>query len=97
MPFLDDELLWAAPAPPMEVEADILPMSMTSLVSLDGGLWPLRLPEPADRNLDLKRNLRQRTLELPAAAAAVIFPLSFIRSVAPPRGEAERLLEDVAF
>ena len=77
--------------------ADILPMSMTSRVSLDGGLWPFRLPEPADRNLDLKRNLRQRTLELPAAAAAVIFPLSFIRSVAPPRGEAERLLEDVAF
>ena len=61
LPFLDDEeLLWSRPPPALaasEVKeaADILPISMTSRVSLDGRL---RLPEPVGSSHTQGYNLK---------------------------------------
>ena len=61
LPFLDDEeLLWSRPPPALaasEVKeaADILPISMTSRVSLDGRLW---LPEPVGSSDTQGHNLK---------------------------------------
>ena len=65
LPFLDDEeLLWSRwpPQPPpalaaseVKEAADILPISMTSRVSLDGRL---RLPEPVGSSDNQGHNLK---------------------------------------